>query len=87
MSDQFEKGFYSGDRGVGAEIGRAVRNQLACEKHPRKVLILNAYPGIGLVILKQDIIPWLVFFYETVLEQKCIGFIIDDCMPEFNGAG
>ena len=56
-------------------------------KYPRKVLILNTYPRIRLVILEQNIVPGLVLFDNAVLEEKRIRFIIDDDMPEICGTG
>jgi len=79
---QFKQCANCRNRCIRTVIRRAVGDQLPCQKNPWKMLILNAYPGICLVVLQQDIVPGLVFLDEAVLKQQCIGLIIDDNMPE-----
>ena len=60
--------------GIGAEASRTARRLVASDEHARIVLIGDANPGIGFIVLEQHIVVRLVFLDKTVFEVKRIFF-------------
>lgn len=60
--------------GIGAVVFRAVVNDLAGEKHPRKRLVAHRNPGVGLVVFEQYVVAGLVLLDKAVFEVQGIFF-------------
>ena len=58
--------------GVGAEIAGTVLYDSACEENLRKYVVADAYPGVGLGVLEQNVVFGLVLFDEVVFQQQRI---------------
>ena len=61
-------------RAVWTEVLGTVPHKTAGNGHPRKLLIAQTDPGIGLAVLQEDIVTGLILFDQIVLQEKCIRF-------------
>ena len=60
-------------RAVRPEVTRAVAYELACQINPGERICADTYPRIGLGILEQDVVLWLVLLDKVVFKQQGIG--------------
>ena len=60
------------DMAVGAEVLRAVADNLAGLEHLGEILAGDADGGVRLIVLEQHVVARLVLLDEVVLEQQCI---------------
>ena len=65
-------------RSIGAEVFRAVLDAAARGKNPRKALLFDAHPGVGLAVLEVDVVARLVLLDQRVLEQQRIKLGLGD---------
>ena len=84
LLDQTQQGAGRLHGSVGAVILAAVLEHVPGHEHPGKGLLLDADPGVGLVVLEQHIVFGLVLLDQVVLEQQgiCLGSdhdVIDPC--------
>ncbi len=70
LADEFEHAALHADRRIGPEILRAVAQQLARGLHAGEGLAPHDDPGIGLVVLEQDVVARLEGFDERILKQQ-----------------
>ena len=63
---------------IRAEIPRTVLDQTAGHIDLREFVGAYADPGIGLRILQEDVVPWLVLLDEVVLQQQGVRLRTDD---------
>ena len=61
---------------VGAEVTRAVSFDAAREEYAGEGVGGYADPGIGLGVLEEDVVLWLVLLDEIVLQQQRIGLAV-----------
>ena len=96
MLDKIEQCIHGRYMAVRAIVRGTVAYDFACLEYPGKILVLNANGRICLVILQQDIVPWLIFLDEIILQQQGvflrvhhnvsdIGYFADEysCFPRF----
>jgi hypothetical protein len=57
---------------VWTEIPRSVPDHPSGEKHLREIIIADAYPGIGLGILQENVVARLELLDKIVFKQQCI---------------
>ena len=76
---QYVEQCFCGHHGmVGAVVKRAVVDLFSGEENPRKLLVFNADPRIGLVVLEHDVVARLVLLDEVVLEQQGLRLRLHD---------
>src|SRR5690606_8392145 len=72
LADQIQDIFHGHHTGVRAKILALGWIVLACINDPREALFQNADVWKGLIVLKQDVVLWLVLLDEVILQQKSI---------------
>ncbi len=78
MPNGIQQNFRRPHLGIRSVIFRAILNKMSRQENPRKILFLNANPGIGFVVLQHDIVKWLMFFDQIILQQQRIVFARHD---------
>ena len=75
--DEVEHGNHAGEVAVGAEVGGAVAHDFPGAEHAGKRLFRHADAGVGLVVLQQHVVPWLVLLDEVVFQQQGVFLGVD----------
>ena len=75
--EEFDKIACMDDAAVRTEISGSVTYHPAGQEDPRKFLGTDTYPGIGLGILEQDIVPGLELLDQVVLQKKGVRLRLD----------
>ena len=63
---------------------RPVAHELPGRLHAREVLAPHHDPGVGLVVLEQDVVARLQSLDERILQQQGVGFAVDDDVTDFD---
>ena len=58
----------------------AFPGSFSCDEKPRKLLLGELYEGIPFCVLELDVVLWVVFLYEVVLEKDRFHLVIGDDM-------
>lgn len=84
FADEIQHAVLHHHRAVGAEILRAVADQLPRGLHPREGFAPHDNPRIGLVVLEQDVVTGLERLDERVFEQQGVGLASHDDVADFD---
>ena len=63
---------------VGAEVTGAVSFDAAREEYAGEGVGGYADPGIGLGVLEQYVVAWLLLLYEIVFQKEGVGLAVND---------
>ena len=69
---KFEHGKHTACVGVGTEEGSELLVYLSGLEDTGQILVGNADAGVGLAVLKQNVVARVVLLYKTVLKQQSI---------------
>ena len=78
LFDEFQHVVHGRDMGKRTKVGAVALVDVPCFENTRKVFVGHANAGIGLAVLEQHIVAWIVFLDQCVLKQQCIFFAVDD---------
>ena len=81
LPNEFENRLHDFDRRIWSEVFRAVLDLLSRIKNSGEALFFDDDPGIGFVVLQVDIVSWLMFCAQAVLQKQGLEFILGDHCP------
>ena len=70
--DEVEHGYHRPHVAVRPVVGTRFAVDVACLENTWKGFVGDADAGVGLAVFQQDVVAWLVFLDETVLQQQGI---------------
>ena len=74
LLDDLQNGIHAAHMRVRTEESSHLFIDVSGLENAGKILVRNAYRRVGFAVFQQNIIPWIILFYEAVFQQKGIFF-------------